>query len=198
MRPAGSRTLAARAAAAIAVLLLSRAALADPQGTAALTIGVAGVGADRAFWQDTAFHLGGRGDVLFGRSGPYELGLGPYAEVQTQGFDDLQLGGGASLLVPVVDYLPLVFSAGAYGRAADGSVEPGVTGQVFWGSRSYNYHSAYGMSAGLSLQLRAGLGDQGATSVVAAAHLDLVAMSLPFVFLLTAVRGTGDEAAPVR
>ena len=126
-------------------------------------MGVAGRGVEGAVWDTTAFHLGLRGDVLFLRGGPHDFGVGPYAEVVTHAFDELQLGGGLSALFPVHEALPIVASVGLYGRAGDEGYgfEPGLATALFWGSRSYNYHSSYGMAGGLLVQGRLGLGDRG-------------------------------------
>ena len=195
----GSVLLAAASFAAF-VLPSWRAAQAEPQGNAALTIGVAGRGYDREIWDETAFHLGLHGDLMFLREDTRDFGLGPYLELQTLAFDELQFGGGASVLLPVIEWAPVVVSAGAYGRKGDDSfgLEPGVTGQVFWGSRSYNFHSNYVMAAGLVGQLRVGLGDSRETSIVIAAHLDFAALSLPFVFLFEAARGGSQDTDPVK
>lgn len=185
-------------AASLVAFLAAGAAEADPQGTVGLTIGVAGVGRDRAVWDDTVFHLGLRGDVLFLRDAPDELGVGPYGEVLSNAFDDIQIGGGIALLVPVVEYLPIVVSAGGYGRGSDDGFEPGLAASLFWGTRSYNFHGSYGMAAGLLAQLRYGLGDSKETAVIVGAQLDLVAMTLPIQFLINAARGGSPETAPVR
>jgi hypothetical protein len=190
------------AAASFAALTLPswRAARAEPQGNAALTIGVAGRGYDREIWDETAFHLGLHGDLMFFREDTRDFGLGPYLELSTLAFDELQFGGGASLLLPVIEWAPVVLSGGAYARRGDDDFgfEPGVTGQVFWGSRSYNFHANYVMAAGLVGQLRMGLGDSRETSIVIAAHLDLAAMSLPFIFLVEAARGGSHDTDPVK
>jgi hypothetical protein len=190
------------AAASFAVLALPswREARAEPQGNAALTIGVAGRGYDREIWDETAFHLGLHGDLMFFREDTRDFGLGPYLELSTLAFDELQFGGGASVLLPVIDWAPVVLSGGAYGRLGDDSfgVEPGVTGQIFWGSRSYNFHSNYVMAVGLAGQLRVGLGESRETSIVIAAHIDLAAFSLPFVFLVEAARGGSHDTDPVK
>jgi hypothetical protein len=172
-------------------------AFAEPQGTGALTVGIAGTGEDRAIWDKTVFHLGGRGDVLFGRSANTDFGVGPYAEIMSHAFDDFQFGGGASLLLPVIDTFPIVLSAGGYGRVED-AVEPGLATAFFWGSRSYNYHSAYVMSGGLLAQFRYGLGDSRETSIVIGAQLDLVVLSLPFLFLANAIAGGSPDTDPVK
>jgi hypothetical protein len=183
-----------------ALLAASAAARAEPQGTAGLTVGAAGVGVDRGIWEATVFHLGLHGDVLFGREENADFGIGPYAEFLTHGFDEVQLGGGGSVLLPVLDSLPLVVSAGVYGRKGDDDFgfEPGFAASLFWGSRSYNFHSSYVMTAGLLGELRLGLGESRETSIVIAAQLDLAILSLPAVFLINAIGGGSSEAAPVR
>lgn len=200
-------TRAGRAVPQGLALLLSLAALvfpsvaeATPQGTAGLTIGVAGAGEQRQLWDKTLFHLGVRGDVLFGRDDPYDLAIGPYLEVSTHAFREVQFGAGVSGLLPVIDYLPIVLSVGAYGRKSEASVgvEPGVTAQLFWGTRSFNFHGNYVMAAGLISQLRYGLGPSKETSIVIGAQLDFVAMSLPVLFVINAVRGGSHDTDPVK
>jgi hypothetical protein len=197
MRPA-LRTVVSLVATVATVAAGVSDANADPQGTAALTIGVAGVGLERRVWDETAFHLGAHGDVLFGRESNADFGVGPYAEVLTHAFDELQFGGGLSVLFPVSDTLPIVASLGAYGRAGEpNGLEPGVAMHLFWGSRSYNFHSSYVMSAGLMGQARIGLGSSEEIAIVLGAQLDFLAMSLPFVFLASALRGGSPDTAPV-
>ena len=191
------------------VLAPSAAAYADPQATVGLTLGAAGAGLNRSIWQSTAFHLGIHGDVLFGRERNADFGIGPYAELLTNGFDEIQFGGGVSGLLPVLDTFPLVLSVGAYGRAATGgvglqpalagfSLEPGLAAELFFGSRSYNFHAPYVMTAGLIGQMRYGLGPSRETSIILGAQVDFAILSLPFVFLINAVRGGSPETDPVR
>jgi hypothetical protein len=196
--PSGVR--AASALLFVALALGAGVARAEPQGTAGVTVGLAGAGFDRALWDKTLFHLGVRGDVLFGRSKTTDFGIGPYAEVLTHGFDQIQLGGGVSGLIPVLDPFPIVLSAGAYGRRGDDrfGFEPGVTGQLFWGSRSYNFHGSYVMSVGFLGQARVGLGPSRETSFVLSAQLDVMALALPVVFLASVIRGGSSEVSPVR
>jgi hypothetical protein len=198
--------VAASVAGALA-LAHAAAAHAEPQASVGLTIGAAGAGLNRSLWQSTAFHLGVHGDVLFGRARNADFGIGPYAEVLTNGFDEIQFGGGVSGLLPVLDTLPLVLSVGGYGRAAQGTsplaagsvaLEPGLAAELFFGSRSYNFHAPYVMSAGLLGQMRYGLGPSRETSIVVGAQVDFTILSLPFVFLINAVRGGSPETAPIR
>lgn len=202
----------ARAVAVLAGALVAAHAApaqAEPQATVGLTLGAAGAGLNRSIWQSTAFHLGIHGDVLFGRSSNADFGIGPYAEVLTNGFDEIQFGGGISGLLPVLDTFPIVVSAGAYGRQGSESygiqpvtgsygLEPGLAGGLFFGSRSYNFHAPYVMTAGLIAQMRYGLGPSRETSIVLGAQVDFAILSLPFVFLINAVRGGSSETDPVR
>ncbi len=175
-------------------------ARAEPQATAGLTLGFAGEGSAQRPWYKTTFHLGVHSDVMFGRSSNADFGIGPYVEVLTHGFNEIQFGGGLSGLLPVFDALPIVLSAGGYGRKAEGpyGVEPGLTGQLFFGSRSYNFHANYVMTGGLLAEVRYGLGASRETSFVVSGVADFVVLSLPVVFLVNAIRGGGPETDPVR
>jgi len=183
----------------VAALLVPARGGADPQGNAALTLGAASVGAEGEFWDHAEFHLGARGDVLFGRSGSTDFGAGPYLEVGTLAFDELQFGGGGSLLLPVDPDFPLVASAGLFGRVGDDEwgLEPGVTGGLFWGTRSYNFHSGYGMAGGVTLGYRYCFGESQETALLLAVHADLAFIGLPFVMLFDLMRGPSSEAAPI-
>lgn len=211
MRPrSATPPFAGAAAALLGLVVLARPALAqaEPQATVGLTMGAAGAGFNRSIWQTTAFHLGVHGDVLFGRTSNADFGVGPYAELLTNGFDELQFGGGISGLLPVLDTFPIVLSVGGYGRVAEGvlgplsartvGVEPGLAAEVFFGSRSFNFHAPYVMTAGLIGQMRYGLGPSKETSIVLGAQVDFAILSLPFVFLINAARGGSPETAPIK
>jgi hypothetical protein len=183
----------------LAFTLAASPSLAAPQTTAGVTIGAAGRAVDRQFWDQTVLHLGVRGDVLFGRSNVSSFGFGPYAEVATHAFDEIQFGSGAATLLPIIDGFPLVLSAGAYGRYNRVfGLEPGVAASLFWGARSFNHHNAYNMSGGLLAQFRYGLGASGETSIVICAQLDVVALSLPVQLLIHALRGGSPDTRPVK
>ena len=175
-------------------------ARAEPQASVGVTVGAAGEGLDHQIWSErTAFHLGLHGDVLFGRSSTGDFGVGPYVEILSHAFDEVQFGGGVSGLLPILDTCPLVLSAGAYGRKGSDrfGLEPGLAAELFWGSRSYNFNSRYVLSGGLLTQMRYGLGPSHETSVVVAAQVDLGLLVLPVLFLVTAARGGSPETAPL-
>jgi hypothetical protein len=198
---AGGRTRFALSAAVVVGCLWAGAgtARAEPQGTVGLTIGAAGRGLEHRLWDQTVFHLGLRGDVLFGRKKSSDFGVGPYGEVATHAFDEVQFGTGVSTLLPITEAFPLVLSAGAYGRYAPvQGLEPGLAAALFFGTRSYNFHAGYIMAAGLLAQFRYGLGPSGETSIIISAQLDLVAMSLPFQLLINAFRGGSRDTRPVK
>ncbi|KYF62823.1 hypothetical protein [Sorangium cellulosum] len=187
-------------AALLGIVLAHGTARAEPQASVGVTLGVAGAGLDRHLWDTTLFHAGMRGDVLFGRAANDELGVGPYVELLTHAFDEIQLGAGISALAPILDVFPLVVSTGLYGRWSEDAEgpEPGVAAALFWGGRSYNFHSSYSMSTGLLAQMRIGLGASKETSIVLAAQLDVALLGLPFVYAINAIKGPSPEAAPVR
>ncbi len=195
--PRRSRRACVIALTAVA-LTTSAPAAADPQWNAGLDVGVAGRGVGEV-WGETAFWLGARGDVLFGRDGTDDLGAGPYIDVGTLAFDELDLGAGASLLLPVIDSFPIVLSFGPYLRAGevDLGVTPGLAASLFWGTRSYDHHGAYEMAGGLLLQLRHGVGEVDDTAILIGAHLDALILALPFLWLVESAAGPSDEAAAI-
>lgn len=170
---------------------------AHPQANASLTLGVVEVGQRSEPFDKTRFSLGGRADILFLREANTDFAVGPYAELLTATFDDLQVGGGASVLLPVHDYLPLVLSAGGYARHTSSfGWEPGAAAALFWGSRSHNFHSVYGMVGGLLIQGRYGLGESKETAIIVGAQVDLMVLGLPFLIAYEALVGPSGGAAP--
>lgn len=191
-RSVGRRAVALAASIA-AVSFVAEPAQADPQGTAALTIGAAGRGYGDDLFHEPALHLGLRGDVLFGRDAVGDFAVGPYVEGLTHAFDEVQLGGGASLLLPAFDALPFVVSVGPYARYAPlVGFEPGVATSLFFGSRSYNFSSDYVMSLGFITEARVGLGSSRETSFVFALQVDTAFAALPFIFLAEATQVSRD------
>ena len=163
-----------------ATLSFTTAAQAEPQWNASALTGVCGRGADGAYWQDTCWYNGVRGDVLFGRKRYSDASAGPFVSVTSAGFDDLRLGGGATLRLPVTKYLPLGLSAGGYARRED-SWNPGLSGWLFFGSRSFNFHSSYVMAGGLVLGMEHDLKGPKHNTLVIAAQIDGLVLALPFL-----------------
>jgi hypothetical protein len=177
---------------AIAVaLVVAKRAHADPQLTTGLTLGVAGQGDRSSLWSATKLSAGLRGELLLGRNSDTAFGVGPYVEaLTTASFSDVQLGGGAALLLPVHPYLPLVLSAGLYaGHRDPWGWEPGLATELFWGTHSYNYHSLYALSAGVFAGGRYAFGESKEVTLLAGGRLDLELIAIPFLFLWGAIRG---------
>lgn len=180
-----ARELSAILAGAVLVLAPSIAS-ADAQVNAGLTVG--GGVAEMRDRPHAAFHLGLHGDVLFLRNRNSDMAIGPYVEASTYGFATAELGGGVSWLVPVSSSLPFIFSAGTFARNehADGW-EPGAAATIFFGSRSYNFHSTYGLMAGLFLQGRVGLANSRQADLLLGAHIDLSLLAWPWVYAFQAI-----------
>lgn len=133
--------------------------------------------------------MGLRADLLLLRSQPPQMALGPYADVATRGFHDVDVGGGASWLIPASVDFPLVLSAGAFARDGQGrSWQPGVEGTLFGGARSYNFHSAYAMTNGIFVQTRWLPSTPSEMDVVVGVQVDLEVLALPFLFAVEALR----------
>ncbi|MCC6217775.1 MAG: hypothetical protein IT376_23150 [Polyangiaceae bacterium] len=177
-------------AAVFAVALLgARGARAEPQWNGALLGGATGVGDDGGWWRRTTTYAGLRGEVLFGRGRNVEMGAGPYVSVGTVGWEDVRPGAGGSWLVPLNEYVPVVLSGGGYasfGRARPGA---GVSGSLFIGAHSHNFHSAYAMVWGVALGVERSVIGAEERIVTVAAHLDLVGLALPGLLLYEAVKG---------
>lgn len=163
----------------------AREAGAEPQMSAGLTSGLALTDL-RLGGARPAFHLGGRFDVLLLRERAGAMALGPFVEVLTAAFDTFESGGGLEWLLPAGD-TAFIVSGGAFARTSRFGWEPGISGTLFWGSRSFNYHSAYSIGAGLFAQGRFGLGDGKQGDVIFGAQVDLEYFALPFLFVYGAL-----------
>jgi hypothetical protein len=130
-------------------------------------------------------HWGARGDALFLRSRGSDMAVGPYLDVATSSFHDLDAGGGLEWLIPVRDDLPFVLSAGAFTRNGEGrSWAPGLESTLFWGSRSYNFHSWYGLALGLFAQTRYVPGPPEQADVVLGIQIDGEILLMPSMLFL--------------
>jgi len=155
---------------------------------------LAGNGDRSHLWTATDFAAGLRAELLFGRNRDADFGVGPFVDLlTTSGFADGQVGGGATVLVPVHPYLPVTVSLGGYFGRSNGTWQPGISSELFWGSHGYNYGSFYALSAGIFVAGRQGVGESHDVAIVGGARLDLELIAMPVVFLWNALRG-GDPA----
>lgn len=154
----------------------------DPQISTALTIG-AGAGELRAPQAQPLFHLGIHGDVMLFRKRDGQFDLGPYVEVLTRTFETFEAGGGASLLIPITEAVPMIVSGGPFVRASKLGGEGGVAGELFVGSRSFNFHSAYGFALGGFAQARVGFGPGNQLDILGGLQIDFELLALPWILL---------------
>lgn len=179
--------LVASLGAMLAVSTESPDAFATPQVSAGLTTGAALTDMRASNGPRLAYHLGGRLDVLLLRDRANTMALGPYVDVATAAFDTFESGGGLEWLVPAGD-TALILSAGAFARTSRFGWEPGAAGTIFWGSRSFNYHSTYSLGLGLFLQGRYGLSGNGKQAdAILGVQIDLQYLALPFLFAYEAI-----------
>ncbi len=170
------------------VCALPRAALGYTQWSAAVSLG----GGGRVTPQERSeglISLGLRADALFSPRSPLAVGVGPFLALRTDDFEDFTVALGASLKVPTTSTLPFVFSFGGVVdlTAADPLEGTGILGRVWWGSRSMNYHSSYGMAVGLWVDARY-FPATGTTDVVAGIDGDLAFAAIPFILLYEWIR----------
>jgi hypothetical protein len=178
------RSALAALAAAAGLLLLPAPCSAKPQWNAGLETGLCGSGSGLGFdelgWCN-ALH----GDVLFLRERGRDFGLGPALRLGTVSFDDIRLGAGLSVLVPLFESLPLVLEAGPQLRNFD---QPGVYGSAFFGMRSFNHYGHYEVAAGLALSAERSFTTGAPSAVWLTARIDGSWLALPFIFVYNAAR----------
>lgn len=170
-----------------AVLLAPVVAHADPQISVAMTIG-GGAGELRSPSPKALFHMGLHGDVMLFRKRDGQFDLGPYIEVLTRTFETFEAGGGASLLIPITEAAPLIVSGGPFVRGAQVGWDGGIMGGLFFGSRSFNFHSVYGFAIGGFAQARVGLGPAQQLDVLGGLQIDFELLALPFLLVWQAFR----------
>jgi hypothetical protein len=173
----------------------SAGAAADPQASLGLTGGAVVQDVAGPPGPSTTLHLGARADTLLLRSRNGQMALGPYADVATAGFHDVDLGGGAEWLLPLTDDVPAVLGAGAFARDGAGagagrSWAPGLEGTIFVGSRSFNFHSWYGLALGVFAQTRwvpAAAASPSSLDVIVGVQLDAELLVLPWLLAWGAI-----------
>jgi hypothetical protein len=167
------------------LLLLTAPANAEPQAHVAVRSAVCGRGNDGRLWQKTLWCNSLTADLLLLRERNRDLGLGPYLELASAGFFDVRFGGGLTLLVPVSENYPLLFSLGAYDHAL---ARPALGGTVFWGARSYNFDSAYNYALGLFAGVQRDLGGDRTSLVSVGLEVDGFFLAAPFLLMAGALR----------
>lgn len=171
----------------VLVAFVETSASARPQWSGQLEVGAIGEGSSEGAWRTTRFDVGVQVEAIYLREKPGDFGLGPYVQARTDWFDSGEYGGGAVALVPIADTFPLWLGGGAFGRRAGGAWSPGANAFVAWGARDYNYEASYAMAYGLVLDVRRHFGDVPGTDVVIAVRIDLEALALPWIALLSAI-----------
>jgi hypothetical protein len=163
-------------------------ARADAQASLGVMLGGAVRDAVGPAGSSGAFYLGGRGDLLLLASGPGQMAIGPYVEASTVGFHDANAGGGAEWLLPLTADLPIVLSAGGFLRAFGAqAAAPGVEGSLFFGSRSYNFHSLYGLAFGIFGQTL-WVPASSSLDAIVGARIDAEILALPVLLVYEAIR----------
>ncbi len=183
-----TRVFAMFAAALVSTAPLSAFAE-DPPPPVQLASGLLIGGGLQRFTTDrkAAFYLGGRFDLDVVRKGPKSLGFGPYVELGSVAFRSFEAGGGANLTIPVGSPT-LQLAAGPHVRWDDAGRHLGLTTTALFGSRSYNYHSKYGFSAGGFLQGRFALDGSSQRDLLLGVQLDFELLALPFLLGLESLK----------
>jgi hypothetical protein len=151
---------------------------AEPEWNLAAQANLCGLGTDRV-WQKTGFCGNVRGDLLFGRDRNADFALGPYATFGTATFSDVRFGGGLSVLLPTLEGdFPILLSAGALSR--NGS-DLRLSGEVFFGVRSHNFHGHYVMGSGLVLGGDAVVSGAPGNTLYVGLQIDGLWLALPFI-----------------
>lgn len=129
-----------------------------------------------------------RTDATFGARTPYAWRAGFFGALGTTDFTTLDLAAGGVLHIPVNPTFPILVSAGAIVDVLPAPGRVGVLGRLWWGTRSLNYHSSYGMAAGLWVEGRYRPGE-GTADVLAGVDLDLRVLAMPFIVLAGWIQG---------
>jgi hypothetical protein len=184
---------------------IARPAAADPQASLGLTLGgafdsVVGPPPQSAApgpaqngnpsgvpSSGTVLHLGARADVLLLRARERDMAVGPYLDVATAGFHDVDAGGGGEWLLPLTEDFSVLGAGGGFLRSGAGrDWAPGAEGTLFFGSRSYNFHSWYGLAVGAFVQSRWVPATPATLDIVAGVQLDVALLAMPFLYVYTA------------
>jgi hypothetical protein len=144
------------------------------QFSASLLLGV-GVGLDGEGIPDTGFAAGGRPALVYGRVDDGYFGVGAYGEVLTAGLDDVQVGGGLELVVPLYAGFVLAPSAGALAWHRDDlGWSPAVTAGGFLGFRDGHGGNFLDPAYGFRVDGRFGLDDRADRALLVTFQGDVI------------------------
>ena len=163
------------------VLLLAPTVAAYPQWSVGLSLG-AGARLAPPVDREVLITAAVRSDATFGARTPHAWRAGFFGAVGTTDFVTLEVAAGGILHIPVNASFPVLLSAGAVLDLAPNPGRTAVLGRIWWGSRSLNYHSTYGMTAGFWAEGRYRPGE-GSADVLVGVDADLRFLALPFVML---------------
>jgi len=175
---------------ALTVLSGARVACAEPEWNAAARGSLCGLGAQGKIWQKRAFCGALRADLLFGRDRNADFAWGPYATLGTAKFSDVRLGGGLSLLAPTFSGdFPVLFSIGGASRDLS---DTRLSGELFFGLRSHNFHGAYAMASGVVVGGDAALTGTRQNTLYLGLQIDGLWLALPFILGYEWLRAAPD------
>lgn len=184
--------LATSGASLLAATLTPASVAAAPRVGTGVVAGVAGTGGDGDVWTGTSFHGAVRADLLWGREGVRDLGLGPALELSTVGFSDARFLAGPTLLVPFNSLVSLSLTPHGGARTDEGRWSAVAGGRALFGVRVFNHHGGYDLAGGLLAGFDRDLGSRGTSALVIGAQLDGLVLALPFVILAGWIQGAGD------
>jgi hypothetical protein len=164
-------------------------AAAAPKVGTGLALGVAGSSSDGEVWSDTHFHGALRADVLWGRDGARDAGLGPALELGTLGFSDARFLAGATAFLPLDGLLSVSLTPAIGARTDRTGWSPVAGARALFGIRVFNHYGAYDLAGGLLAGFDRDLDADGTTAVTIGAQLDGMVLALPFLLLASWIRG---------
>lgn len=145
----------------------------------------AGLRCDPRGCPSAVFSLALRVDVLY-RPGPRAWGIGPFLSTRTDQFAEFAPALGASLLVPISETFPLVLGVGTALRIDPVGLSVGPLERLWWGARSYNFHTSYVLSGGVFAEGRQlAFGANAGWDLVFGLDADLELLAIPFMALYT-------------
>lgn len=194
-----ARALVVRALLSLSLLCLltPSAARADLQWSSRLAVG--GGAREVANLAEAETDLALRVDLLLGAPEPEVVRVGPHLELRTGAFDTAEIGGGLTVLLPVVTHgFPLMLTGGAGYASREGPLDgPFAFATVALGYRAYNYHSAYGFGLALYVTGRTSIDDDSVREITAGVEIDLeFLIAIPAMFVVQLLGAEDPDEPP--